>query len=312
MAEVKIQRALLWDVDGVLVDSEPLHVAKLKKVCKRHKIDLEDAHMATRQNFRIPDRKGGMKDVEMQLGGAGDKNIYWWAYSQHLQNAGLSETCMPPKSYGFISQEQWLAELLSFYLENANNENSPYRIKPRENMPEMVDALHKDGTHQAVVTSGIPRQVETNLMVLGRNASGEERSRAFAFVLDADSVTLSKPNPEGYQTALRRLTTITDAEALAVVAVEDSKPGVIAALKAGACCVHFLLPKQTPMSTEDFEASGLDADAVARYRYAQTGKEVEQAVQKLFVAMEKQEGLAPLTRKEIQPGAPRQSAKLEI
>lgn len=294
----KIQRALLWDIDGVLIDSEPLHIAKLKAVLKTYDIDLEDAYMTTRLNFRIPDGKGGMKDVQMQLGGAGDKNVYWWAFTRLLHKHFLpleKENYALPEAVGFVSQQQWLDELLVFYLANANNPESPYRLKPRDHMPEMVDHLHAEDVLQGVVTSGIPKQVDENLAVLG-----EKRNYFFAFKLDADHVKMSKPNPEGYNKGCKRVCEIMDergikADAVAIVAVEDSKPGVIAALASGIGCVHFLLPDQQRMTKEELK-EGLvielkDKDlvklAMRKYRWAETGEKVEVEAQILFEDMEK-------------------------
>ena len=34
--------AVAWDVDGTLVDSEPLHLQALQAVCRAHGVDLSD------------------------------------------------------------------------------------------------------------------------------------------------------------------------------------------------------------------------------------------------------------------------------
>ncbi|MDD3370398.1 MAG: HAD family phosphatase [Alphaproteobacteria bacterium] len=307
----RYQRALLWDVDGVLVDSEPLHIAKLKEVSKKYGLDLKDTYMTTRQQFRVPNAQGELQKVEMQLGGAGDKNIYWWAYSEYLRISNLPcDTNGTPESKGFISQATWLKELLAFYKAHANDETSAYKLYPRDNMCEMVDALCAQGTLQGVVTSGIPEQVRTNLKVLGADASGKERSGSFTFVLDADSVKQSKPNPEGYLIGIKKLSDMTDTP-LAVVVIEDSKPGVIAALLAGAACVHFLLPGQTAMSADDFEAAGLGDAAITRYRCATKGLEAERQADKLFEEMEA--GILPTVENAIRPRrAPKQERTLGL
>ncbi|WP_417522531.1 HAD family hydrolase [Marinovum sp.] len=35
-------KAIAWDIDGTLVDSEPLHLFALKEVCRAHQVDISD------------------------------------------------------------------------------------------------------------------------------------------------------------------------------------------------------------------------------------------------------------------------------
>ena len=35
-------QAVIWDVDGTLIDSEPLHLEALLAVCDRHRVDISD------------------------------------------------------------------------------------------------------------------------------------------------------------------------------------------------------------------------------------------------------------------------------
>ncbi len=35
-------QAIAWDIDGTLIDSEPLHLESLLAVCKRHNVDISD------------------------------------------------------------------------------------------------------------------------------------------------------------------------------------------------------------------------------------------------------------------------------
>ena len=47
--------AVAWDVDGTLVDSEPLHLQALQEVCRAHRVDLSDLGPAPFVGVAAPD-----------------------------------------------------------------------------------------------------------------------------------------------------------------------------------------------------------------------------------------------------------------
>jgi HAD superfamily hydrolase (TIGR01509 family) len=219
----KTQLGILWDMDGVLVDSEPLHTAKLIATANAHGVALQEGDFHTKYAFQVPDAQGNLQPKTMALYGAGDVNIYYWLLGQK------------PELAATYSKEQWLQELLSYYIEHRQI------VHPREGIEAVIEHFAKEQALQAIVTVGVPGQVIANTSVLGDVAAH------MRFVLTAEDVKQSKPHPEGYLIGIDRLRTELPADTTwFFTAVEDSPNGVNAALAAGIACVQFLLPGCAP------------------------------------------------------------------
>ncbi|VTU41808.1 putative phosphatase (plasmid) [Variovorax sp. PBL-H6] len=222
---------------------------KLVAVARRCGVEIPAAAFSTVQRFTVPGAEGAPVEAQMPLYGAGDKNVYHWLVS------------IRPEIKQVLSLDQWLALLLDHYLAQA------HRIEARGSIPEVVRQLESAKALQGVVTSGIPAQVTANLKAVG------PASEHFAFVLTADDVTQSKPHPEGYLRGAALLADkflSTKSGPLVIVAVEDSPPGVRAALDAGLLCIQFLLPGQAPEVLTPHEAG--------RFRAATSAEEVLAAI----------------------------------
>lgn len=236
------QLGFLWDVDGMLVENEQLHRAKLIATCARLGVPLTDEDFLRDHTFPVPDKNGHIKMETMCLHGAGDKNIYYWLMSKRHELAAT------------YSQEQWLAELRAFYIKHANDPD--IGVKPREGMFELVQELADRGAVQGIVTNGIKQQLHANLNVLGPLA------HYMIFTLDADDVRLSKPNPEGYLKGAERMTQYciekvgVNPKDIMLGIGEDSGTGVQAAMNANAerlrqglsriFCVQYPLEGEAP------------------------------------------------------------------
>ncbi|MEJ2861257.1 HAD-IA family hydrolase [Actinomycetospora flava] len=99
-------------------------------------------------------------------------------------------------------------------------------IGPRPGLPALVDDLRAHGVRIAVATTGRRSWVEPLLSHLLGEGTAE-------VVVCGDDVAALKPDPEAYRLALARL----DVDAARVVAIEDSAPGLAAALAAGLATV---------------------------------------------------------------------------
>lgn len=98
---------------------------------------------------------------------------------------------------------------------------------------ELLDALRDEGVPVGLVTSSLRPIADAVLKSVGR-----ER---FDLVVTADDVTRTKPDPEPYLTAARRL----GAEPVRCVVLEDSPNGVAAATAAG--CAVVAVPSLLPV-----------------------------------------------------------------
>ncbi|MEJ2890049.1 HAD-IA family hydrolase [Actinomycetospora aeridis] len=99
-------------------------------------------------------------------------------------------------------------------------------IAPRPGLPALVDDLRARGVRIGVATTGRRAWVEPLLDHLLGPGTAE-------VVVCGDDVAALKPDPEAYRVALARLAV----DAAATVAVEDSGPGLRAALAAGLATV---------------------------------------------------------------------------
>ena len=120
-------KAVAWDIDGTLVDSEPLHLKSLMLVCKKYNIDISD----------LPD--------EYFIG----VNLYgvWEELRKRF-----------PASLKF---DEWTHQINSFYFANSSTLTiTPYAL-------EVINELHILGVIQAAVSNSNRSVVDINLDALG-------------------------------------------------------------------------------------------------------------------------------------------------
>ena len=178
--------AILWDNDGVLVDTERLYFQATGQVLKRAGVEL------TLERY---------KEVSLRKG----QSLFYLA-----------------------AERGWTAEqVAALRLERDEIYTGLLRSEPLlfPGVLETLRELHKK-YQMAIVTSS--RRIHFDVM-----HEKTEISEFFEFVLAREDYGQSKPNPEPYMAALRRL----GIAAERCVAIEDTERGLTAARAAGLRCV---------------------------------------------------------------------------
>jgi HAD superfamily hydrolase (TIGR01509 family) len=120
-------KAILWDCDGTLVDSEPLHQECISGVAQQHGIPLTEA------------------DVRRFLGRT-TKAI--WDYL--TTERGLA-----------ITYEQWLDDIHAYYARHVKT-----RVRPRQGIESQILIFASMGLRQAVVSNSTRPLVDASLTVI--------------------------------------------------------------------------------------------------------------------------------------------------
>jgi HAD superfamily hydrolase (TIGR01509 family) len=191
-------RALLWDVDGTLADTES----------HGHRQAFNQAFAAAGLPWRWDETTYG----QLLAISGGRERI------RHFVEKVLDQ----PVSAAEV--ESLMATKQRAYAKLAQMGRLPLRPGVRRLVAEVAGR----GMPQALVTTSSRSAVAALLQ-----GQGSEFSGAFAFWICGEDVGAKKPSPEGYQMALDRL----GLPASQVVALEDSPQGLEAALGAALPCV---------------------------------------------------------------------------
>src|SRR6478609_2586258 len=183
-------KAVLWDMDGTIVDTEPYWIAAERALVEAH---------------------GGT-----------------WSHQQAMQLVGQSLTF----SAGLLQQAGVQMEIrdiidaLTARVISSVQQQVPWRPGARE----LLEELHQAGVRCALVTMSegpLAREVVANLP-----------RPYFEVLVTGDTVTQGKPHPEAYLTAVDLLQeNDPDLAIHHCVALEDSVPGVAAAVASGVATV---------------------------------------------------------------------------
>lgn len=118
--------AVAWDVDGTLVDSEPLHQKVLFSVCAEHGVDLSDI------------------DDDRFLG-------------VHIDDVW---TDLSPRFAPGIERQLWLDQIIERYVEASSE------LEPVAGAIEAMAAFHEAGLRQVCVSNSNKRIVSANLTAI--------------------------------------------------------------------------------------------------------------------------------------------------
>jgi HAD superfamily hydrolase (TIGR01509 family) len=183
-------KAVLWDMDGTIVDTEPYWIEAEHKLVRAH---------------------GGTWSHEQAMQLVGQSLVY---SAGILQGAGVK------------LDTREIIDTLTAQVISRVRQNVPWRPGARE----LLDELFSAGVRCALVTMS-----ETPL---AREIVASLPRPYFEFLITGDTVAKGKPDPEAYLKAMDLLRR-EDPELTAdqCVALEDSAPGVAAAIASGAVTV---------------------------------------------------------------------------
>lgn len=188
--------ALLFDMDGVIIDSNPAHKVTIQEFCQKYNKNMSDEAM--RQHIY------------------GRTNKEW---IRHLFGEDLPDDQL--KKYA--DEKELMFRV--YYKKD---------IKPLPGLIDFLELLQVNNIHNAIGTSAPPE----NVQFVFENMDIKKYFRA---VLDENSVTVGKPNPEIYIKAAKAL----GKDPQDCIVVEDSLSGVEAGKRAG-CKVIGVTTTHTP------------------------------------------------------------------
>jgi len=120
-------QAVIWDIDGTLIDSEPLHLEALLAVCDRHRVDISDL---SDDHF-----------IGVNLFGV------WNALRERFPST--------------LTVQSWVGELNTIYAAGVA------KLVPIPDSLMVVRSLAERGIRQAAVSNSNRVVVDTNLSTLG-------------------------------------------------------------------------------------------------------------------------------------------------
>src|SRR3712207_3934320 len=183
-------KAVLWDMDGTIVDTEPYWIAAERALVEAH-------------------------------GGS-------WSHEQAMQLVGQALTFSAGllQKAGVRMEIRDIIDTLTAQVIDSVRQQVPWRPGARE----LLEELHEAGVRCALVTMSegpLARQVVDSLP-----------RQYFEVLVTGDTVSRGKPHPEAYLTAVERLQeTDPQLDIGDCVALEDSAPGVAAAVASGVTTV---------------------------------------------------------------------------
>jgi HAD superfamily hydrolase (TIGR01509 family) len=120
-------RAIAWDIDGTLIDSEPLHEVVLNEVCAAYGADLSDLPENHFRGIHMPD--------------------VW--------------TEVKPRMPATLTETEWAEAIVALYVERANE------LRPLADAVAVMRTLAQAGIRQVCVSNSGRRVVDANLAALG-------------------------------------------------------------------------------------------------------------------------------------------------
>ena len=161
-------RAIVFDMDGLIVDTESLHFQAFQKLAERY------GHMFTHDQF---------------------SGFVGYTIHENIRDM--------KRMFGIMEDDDMLIdERRETYLDLVRST----RLEPMPGFAEVLDTAVRLGVHRAVASSATRIEVETVLdRLFAHNDLSISRDDAFSVTVTGDDVERNKPDPEMYILAADRL-----------------------------------------------------------------------------------------------------------
>lgn len=193
-------KALIFDVDGTLADTEGVHLAAFNHAFQQEGLGW---HWDTALYTRL-----------LEISGGKERMAHHW----RTVNAGMKELSAGA-TQATIAR---LHEIKTAFYENAVNEGA---VQLRPGVLALMNEARSQGLQLAIATTTSP----VNIAALLRNAIGPDWRSHFLAIGDASSSPVKKPHPQVYLQVLGDM----GLPAAQCLAFEDSANGLQAATAAG-------------------------------------------------------------------------------
>lgn len=190
---MKKLKAIIWDVDGTLVDSEELHRKAFNHAFNRFEMDW---HWDRPLYNELLEVTGGKERIR-----------------HYIQYIGSKEELLP------TTPEEIHAVKTDFYYRSVCEGG----LVLREGVEPIIDSAVNKGIRLAIATTTTLDNVEALF------SSGVLNREHWEVIVAGDQVKMKKPAPDVYLEALKRL----DLAPMSCLAVEDSENGLNSAIEAG-------------------------------------------------------------------------------
>jgi HAD superfamily hydrolase (TIGR01509 family) len=193
-------KALIFDVDGTLADTESAHLAAFNHAFAEQGLDWHwDVALYTSL---------------LEISGGKERMLHYWKHvhpdMKDIDGSGLRDTIDHLHALKTASYE-------------AAVQGGAVQLRP--GVLALIQQAHQQGLRLAIATTTSP----VNIAVLLRNAIGPDWKDLFIVIEDASTAPKKKPHPQVYVQTLARL----GLPSGACLALEDSSNGLRAAVAAG-------------------------------------------------------------------------------
>ncbi|KAJ0454133.1 putative phosphoglycolate phosphatase-like, domain 2, HAD superfamily [Helianthus annuus] len=236
-AASRAMEALIFDCDGVILESEDLH---------RQAYNLAFAHFDVRcpPFSEVLDWGIEFYDVLQNQVGGGKPKMRWY----FKENGWPTSTLFPTPPESDADRAKLIDVLQDWKTEKYKDILKSGTVEPRPGVLRLMDEARASGKKLAVCSAA----TKSSVILCLESLIGMERFQSLDCFLAGDDVKEKKPDPSIYITACK----ILGVSEKACLVVEDSVIGLQAATKAGMSCV---ITYTSSTAEQDF------TDAIAKY-----------------------------------------------